>query len=553
MKRFNLSIRFKVIAIVIASVVFSTVGIGSLILYRQSNAMLEQMATDGISNAKTFAISVENIAQTGGSMESVQLLVESIGRSDGLAYATLISKDFIDVADSIKSDIGENFEDETTRLVVADKQIATDFWTDDNGKQVLSIMVPLKAVIEGETIAIADLGICLDNYYETLSKSIISLVILILVLSAMFSVLPSIYIDKSLTKPLKLAAHQLNLVAEGDFTIRVNVTSEDEIGELGHALNKMASNLQGLTGDIANTAKQLMTSSNDLSASSQQSSAVSEHIAIAMTDIAQSTDKEAHEINNVFAIAEEISSSAQELAATADSVALLAHKAESITQKGAQAVEKTVDQINHISLGTQSVYEAINKLTISSEQINHITKVISGIADQTNLLALNATIEAARAGDSGRGFAVVADEVRKLAEQSREATTQIARLVNDNHVHITNANKAIENSELDVSHGIKVANATKISFVDVEKIAVEVANQIKAISVMSNEFALGNQNLVTSVEEIAVLSRQTATQTETVSASTEELLATMEEVHSSAVNLTSMGEVLQAHLVKFKL
>ena len=62
----------------------------------------------------------------------------------------------------------------------------------------------------------------------------------------------------------------------------------------------------------------------------------------------------------------------------------------------------------------------------SSEKINDISALISGIAAKTNLLALNATVEAARAGEVGKGFAVVASEVKELAKQTAQATVEIS-------------------------------------------------------------------------------------------------------------------------------
>lgn len=359
--------------------------------------------------------------------------------------------------------------------------------------------------------------------------------------------------SKRLAKSLGIIKGAAEKIAEGDLSITSNVSSKDEIEELSDSLNKMSGNLRKLIGEIANIAQNLAASSEELSSSSDESASASEHMAKTMNDIAAGNEKQANSINDVLAEAQQISEGTQQLAATANAMATMTDNTTKATKEGANAAEKAVKQMENINRSTESVNEAINKLTLSSKQINDISNVISGIADQTNLLALNAAIEAARAGEAGRGFAVVAEEVRKLAEQSQEATKQIALLVDDNQKNIENANKAMDDGANDVKLGIEVANAAKVSFAQVEKLANEVASNIREISSAIQQIAAGNQNIVVSVENIAEISKQTASQTEAASASTQEQVAIIEESATSANVLASIAEKLQLHISEFKM
>ena len=132
-----------------------------------------------------------------------------------------------------------------------------------------------------------------------------------------------------------------------------------------------------------------------------------------------------------------------------------------IEQKPVQA---NIDKMIVLKQRIQIIAELILELSEYIQQIGSIIGLVEDIAEQTNMLALNAAVEAARAGEHGKGFAVVAGEIRKLADESKQATTKIASLINDIQ-HTTNSTvMATEEGSKEIESGVKLAGNIEENF-----------------------------------------------------------------------------------------
>jgi methyl-accepting chemotaxis protein len=201
----------------------------------------------------------------------------------------------------------------------------------------------------------------------------------------------------------------------GDLTVRLSTTSEDEIGELVLWFNNFIEKLQNVIKDIVETAGPLAKSAKRIEKLSGSASNTAEQQKSLVYESKLSVEQ-------MSAVVSEISSNAAEAANATQSANLE-------SDKGKEVVENAVTSIKalHENIGSSS--EMVNQLQNDTNKVNVVLEVIRAIAEQTNLLALNAAIEAARAGEQGRGFAVVADEVRSLASRTQDSTQEINQIL----------------------------------------------------------------------------------------------------------------------------
>lgn len=367
------------------------------------------------------------------------------------------------------------------------------------------------------------------------------------------AVIAIIVFAKQFVKPILLIRDECLLLAQGDLReSERKVFSEDEIGQLAKGFRDMRANLRDLIGKVHSQSEQLAASSEELTASADQSAQAATQVAISITDVATGAEEQLSVANEASAVVEQMSASIQQAAATTNDVAEQSTQAASKASEGNRSVNKAVTQMIQIEETVNTSAKAVAELGERSKEIGQIVATISGIAGQTNLLALNAAIEAARAGEQGRGFAVVAEEVRKLAEQSQEATKQIASLISEIQGGTDKAVLAMDDGTREVKLGAEVVNAAGLAFQEIVVLVNQVSEQVKGISLTIDQMAVGSQQIVGYVNRIDNLSKKTTAEAQMVSAATEEQSASMEEIASSSQSLANLAMDLQEAVSKFR-
>jgi len=376
----------------------------------------------------------------------------------------------------------------------------------------------------------------------------------IIVLAFGFSLVLGIILSNKISKQIIEVAENAEEIAKGNLKIKkIDNNSKDEIGQLGRAFKTMTENLIQLVQQVSLSSTQVAASSQQLSTGAEQSAQASHQVAVAIMDVSVGADKQLNSVNETSAVVQQMSAGIQQMSENAKIAVQTTEKTALSAAGGSQAINKTIEQMINIERTVTGSADVVMNLGDRSREIGQIVDTISGIAAQTNLLALNAAIEAARAGEQGRGFAVVADEVRKLAEQSQEASKQIALLINEIQQDTQNAVIAMNEGTHQVKLGTEVAETAGQAFIEITTLVNQVASQVGEISEEIQQMALGSQRIVSSVADIYETSRDISGQTQTVSAATEEQSASVEEIATSSQVLASMADELHQSLKKFKI
>ena len=338
-----------------------------------------------------------------------------------------------------------------------------------------------------------------DDVLGTLALLQIPMVLLLVLLAA--------YAIRQLVQRMKTLKTNIDALSAGDadLTRRIVIRAEDELGAIGHSVNRFIVYLQNMIGEVTQATGAMSSGLEQLQHTSAQTNRI-------LVRHASETDQ------TVTAITE--------MSSTADTVAQNAAETAAFTQRANEHADRSRVVVGEASSSVSALIGEVSSATHTVENMRqdaaHITEtlgVIGAIAGQTNLLALNAAIEAARAGEQGRGFAVVADEVRALAARTQASTSQINEMLARLTTGVSSSVTAMENTQASCQ---SAADATA-------------------------RVNTGLDEMAGSVSHINNLSTQIATAAEQQSAVTEEINRSMVQIRHMVEELVQSGQATETN------
>ena len=353
--------------------------------------------------------------------------------------------------------------------------------------------------------------------------------------------------------PVNDISKKIVKMAEGDFSIDIDVKSNDEIGVMSQSLKNFIESMRVMLNDI-----------KDISMEQKNQSFESKNISEHLFD---SSKQQAESMNNLNIVVGEMAEATNQIADTATSLAGIACETNDngnkvkdkmietvkMSEVGKKDMEHVEISIRTIETSIKELKDVIDEVGKSSEEINKIVSIIGEIAESTNLLALNASIEAARAGEAGKGFSVVASEIGTLANNSASSVNDIAKLIN-------NINKLISNVVSKVNESVNHVNESSELITDSVRKFDNIYNTINESDKLVADMLKKVEEVGKAADNMAAISEEQAASSEEISSTSQDMLEHSQNITESSYNvakgadvLSDIAKQLESEVEKFKL
>lgn len=391
-----------------------------------------------------------------------------------------------------------------------------------------------------------------DDYMSVMLSTRFTLIMTIVIALILAMIVSFVFVTKNITTPLSHLASLMSRAGEGDLTVKSNITTKDEIQQIGEAFNIMIQHQNNIVQKVKTGSFEVAKSSDDIASSTGEVSEASQNVAKAIQDVAHNSTEQSHSILQTTETILQLSSLIQLAKVRAVEADKNVENSLEVAGKGRKSVDTTLVAIKHIETASEKTNVSLKHLENLSVEIKGIINTINAISSQTNLLALNASIEAARAGEHGRGFAVVADEVRKLAEQTGDEANGITKVVGEMIEKIEEAVHYMTEGNSAVQSGVEKAQDTDAAFISILDAVNKISTDIQKIVEVTDEEVASSDMILKLIDTVSSLSESNSANAEEVAAAVEEQTALLESIAAGSQELTAMATELNVLVEKFK-
>lgn len=385
------------------------------------------------------------------------------------------------------------------------------------------------------------------------TNSILTTTLIIIVVICFISIVLSLLLSKGIAHNIKKLKEVFEKASSGDLTVSITSSTKDEFMDLANSFNEMLKNISELMNNVTKSSKTVLETSSNLASMSEEVTASIGEVAKAIEEVSEGATNQSQNAQNGVTEMNDLSSRLDKISVNSNEMDKLSASTKELGAKGLSMIDTLIEKSKKTKIATGEVDSIVRDMDESTRKINTISETISQITEQTNLLALNASIESARAGEAGKGFAVVAEEIRKLAEQSKSSTEEIKVIITNIQSKSDTAVKAIKSTESVVTEQDLAVGKTQEIFSEILRSIETMISKVDEIKTSIIDVDEKKKKAVLEIENISLISQETASASEEVTASTEEITAVMDRFTKYADELQLLAEKLDEEISKFKM
>ena len=394
-----------------------------------------------------------NILMISGAMGNREAVRDKIKSDNSITEARMLRAPKVDAL------YGKGFDheypqDELDRRALAGETAFVERF--DNGNHTITFVRPIIAeenyrgtnclachqAEQGDILGAIRITYNLNELDESIDSNMLKMAATQIAMFVAALIMLSYLLRKVVLKPIRKMHKTLALMEKhSDLSHRVEVTSNDEIGQAASALNAMTLRFADSLHQVVNSAEQLEGAAQHIDATSRRSK--------------NAADQQNQETGQIQHAITTLHTSISQVMSNAELSSQASVEAKTVARDGVDKTDQatlTIEKMNAAMASTSAVVTSLDERTAN---VGGVLAVIKGIAEQTNLLALNAAIEAARAGESGRGFAVVADEVRTLSQRTHESAQEIEQMIEQLQQEANKAVGSMQDAQTTATDGLE--------------------------------------------------------------------------------------------------
>lgn len=359
--------------------------------------------------------------------------------------------------------------------------------------------------------------------------------------------------SKSIVRRLTSLSSVAKEISRGDLSKEIPLLSRDEIRDLEEAFAMMVNDLRDIISEIKEGSSRIEETGRDLSGLIDKVLANSREIDESALAIAKGSEEQTLIVQKTFLVIDKSLGEMDEAARQSAQTASKANDALVKTETGEANARDTLSYLEDVLKQMVENAEPIYRLSNKVEKIKMVMSVMEELSQKTDLLSLNASIEATRAGEMGKGFALVANEIRSMAENSKQSSQEIRRIVNDIFEDNKAALTSLRKSEDHIAKGREIIHGIVDTFGAMLSGVKDISTEVKKVEDVTRKQAKEMRGLLSHFQELSRLAQENFVSTQKTTIGTKNQKEGMREIVTVVKSLNALSVKMMETQRRFRL